>query len=352
MTRIAHLSDLHLLEPAVRARRGTDWVRVNYLSLKRSLDYVSRRARAETALRAAHDEGFDHLVITGDLTEDGALAQYEVLAEVLERSGIPAERITLVPGNHDAYGTAVPWEAALAGPLARWAPTSRVGAAAWLDDAVILPVSSAVPQTFLRSSGRVERDALSYVDELAAGEPGRPVILAQHHPPYAVMHQWVHGLLNHGEVTGLLESRANVSVVHGHIHRRKERGLTADGPLRIFSPWAVADNVAPLRLYEVAEGLLQPVAPLALRPDPLAAVVRDVEAIGGVVLRDVGALGECVRRDVEHLGEVVLRDVELIGEAVHGEVTTIGDALRHDVEQLKGEVEGAVRGDRRTGRRV
>ena len=47
MARIAHLSDFHLLEPHVRERRGKDWLRVHYLSLKRSLDYVLRRTRAE-----------------------------------------------------------------------------------------------------------------------------------------------------------------------------------------------------------------------------------------------------------------------------------------------------------------
>lgn len=328
MTRIAHLSDLHLLEPAVRTRKGTDWFRVHYLSLRRSLDYVARRARAEQALRAARDHGFDHLVITGDLTEDGALVQYEVLADVLEASGIPASKITLVPGNHDAYGAAMPWDAAITGPLARWAATSREGGAAWLDDCVIVPVSSAVPQTFLRSSGRVEVDSLDHVGAIASREPGRPVVIAQHHPPYAVMHQWVHGLLNHEEVTGLLEARDNVTVLHGHIHRRKERGLYAGGPLRIFSPFAVADNVAPLRMYEVADGLLHPVAALAARPDPIGAVCRDVEAMGGVLLRDVGALGEGVRRDVEQLGEAILHDVESIGDALRHDVEHLGDALR------------------------
>ncbi|MDP2317634.1 MAG: metallophosphoesterase [Pseudomonadota bacterium] len=330
MTRIAHLSDLHLLEPAVGTRRGKDWFRVHYLSLKRSLDYVSRRARAEQALRAAWEHGFDHLVITGDLTEDGALVQYEVLADVLEASGIPAEKITLLPGNHDAYGTAMPWDLAIAGPLARWADTSREGGAAWLDDCVIVPVSSAIPQTFLRSSGRIGGHALDHVGAIASREPGRPVVIAQHHPPYAVMHQWVHGLLNHEAVTGLLEARDNVSVLHGHIHRRKERGLYAGGPLRIFSPFAVADNVAPLRMYEVADGLLHPLTALAPRPDPLGAVCRDVEAMGSVVLRDVEAIGEHVRRDVEQLGEALRHDVESLGETLRHDVEQLGEALRSD----------------------
>jgi Icc protein len=322
MARIAHLSDLHLLEPAVALRTGAEWFRVRYLSLKRSIDYVARRARAETALRVAREAGFDHIVLTGDLTEDGTLAQYEVLAEVLRGSGIAPARVTLCPGNHDAYGIA--WEEALAGPLASWAAGSR--GAVWLDGAVIVPVSSAVPQHFMRSSGRVEREALEHAEAVAVAEPGRAVLLAQHHPPFAVLHQWVHGLLNHAEVTGLLHARPNVSVIHGHTHRRKERGLTVDGPVRIFSAFAVADNAAPLRIYNAVDGLLCPVVLPPLPADALSVTLRDVEAIGGVLLRDAGHLGDAVRRDVEAFGDGVLRDVEAIGDAVCSDRTAPGRA--------------------------
>ncbi len=258
MTRIAHLSDFHLLEPAIRARRGQAWLRVNYLSLKRALDYEQRRARATAALAEARREGFDQLVITGDLTEDGALSQYEVLAEVLHASEIDPARITLVPGNHDAYGLG--WDEALDGPLAPWAATSRHGAVTRLANCTVVAVSSAVPQSFVRSSGRVETGALDLVDRVARDSRRRPVVLAQHHPPFAVMHQWVHGLQNHREVTGLLHAHRAVSVLHGHTHQRRERPLELGGPGRIFSTGAVVTDARPLRLYAVADGAVHPLA--------------------------------------------------------------------------------------------
>lgn len=277
MARIAHLSDFHLLEPGVRDRRGKDWFRVHYLSLKRSLDYLLRRTRAEKALVQARDAGFDHLVITGDLTEDGHLAQFEVLAEVLTASGIPAEKILLCPGNHDSYGMS--WQDAMAGPLRRWSRTE-----AWLDDAVIVAVSTAVPQTFLRSSGRVDDADLRRVDSVAAGERRRAVVAAQHHPPFALFNQWVHGLQDHARVKGLMESRDNVNVLHGHTHKHQQRALVEGGPLRVFSPTAVADSAAPLRLYDVRDGALVPVP---VEEGLLAAVAHEAEAIGHVAMDEV-----------------------------------------------------------------
>src|SRR5687768_293203 len=219
MTRIAHLSDLHLLEEEVRGRSGKARVRVGYLSLKRPIDFEDRRARAVAAIQAAKAEGFDHLVVTGDLTEDGQLAQFEVVREVLEECKLDPAQVTLTPGNHDAYGDG--WDAAIAGPLAAYAKTSARGAVTSLPGCTVVAVSSAVPQTFLRSSGHIDDEQLDAIAEHA--RKGECVLVAQHHPPFKVMHQWVHGLLNHADVNELLGEYENLYVLHGHIHRRKDR---------------------------------------------------------------------------------------------------------------------------------
>lgn len=254
MTRIAHLSDLHLLEEAVSVRKGQARLRVNYLSLRRPLDVEDRRDRAVRAFRLAIAAGFDHLVVTGDLTEDGQVAQYDMLAEVLEESGVEPERVTLLPGNHDAYGGA--WEEALEGPLGRWARGARPGAVTKLRGATLIAGCTAVPQSFLKSSGRIDDDQLAIVDEVARKSAGDAIVLAQHHPPFKVMHHWVHGLVNHADVWALLREHPRLTVLHGHIHRRKERGLAKGERVRIFSPTAVTDSEQPLRLYDVVDGEL------------------------------------------------------------------------------------------------
>src|SRR5262249_48748147 len=103
MTRIAHLSDLHLLEIEHQQRDAAGRLRLSFLSFFRKLDQRERRERVQRALAAYIASGAEHLVITGDLTEDGTEPQFEVLAEVLHESGIDPREITLTAGNHDAY---------------------------------------------------------------------------------------------------------------------------------------------------------------------------------------------------------------------------------------------------------
>src|SRR4051794_830443 len=116
MATIAQLTDLHLLEDHHADRPFGPRARLSCLSFGRRLDAAERRERVETALAEARASSADHLLITGDLTEDGAPAQFEVLAEVLADSRISPERITLVPGNHDAYTNGTAYAEALEGP--------------------------------------------------------------------------------------------------------------------------------------------------------------------------------------------------------------------------------------------
>src|SRR6185503_3223786 len=99
MTRIAHLSDIHMLE-----RSPGYGLSVHWLSAGRRLDAASRIRKLLRAFEAAKRTGATHYVVSGDLTESGTAAQFEQFAETLHDTGVEPERITLVPGNHDAYG--------------------------------------------------------------------------------------------------------------------------------------------------------------------------------------------------------------------------------------------------------
>lgn len=255
MTRIAHLSDFHLVEPEHAARRGADWWRLHYLSFKRPIDAEGRRVRAERALRRAFESGADHLVLTGDLTEDARPSQFALLAELLAGSGFAPGQITLVPGNHDAYGDGA-WDRALDGSLAPWAPTSR--GLIDLAEAVIVPVSTAVEQMWTRSSGFLDVGALPELGRLLDHAADRAVVLALHHPPFRVLHHWIHGLANHLDLQAFLGGHPTVHCLHGHIHRAVSRPL-GDGDARVFSVEAVAESDDPLRVYTVEGGRVQPV---------------------------------------------------------------------------------------------
>ncbi|HEX9296403.1 MAG TPA: metallophosphoesterase [Polyangiaceae bacterium] len=256
--RIAHISDLHLLEPDVGRRSFCERVRLRYLSLLRPLDAEARVRRAGRALRRAREQGFDHLVISGDLTEDGYKGQFEQLARVLSESGIDPYKVTLVPGNHDAYGDPREFTRALQGPLRAYAPSSGgvAGKVIDLGDAILLPVNTAVHQHWASSWGIIDSEGYEGLEKRAS-DPGiarRAVVVVQHHAPMPhpiAALQWVDGLRGYRRLLALLSKLRGVQVLHGHLHTAITRVLEMGGISRIFGAPAVVEDAEPrVRLYE------------------------------------------------------------------------------------------------------
>ena len=279
MTLLAHLSDLHLLERGHERRRGLARQRLALLSAGAPLDAERRIRQAVFALQTALRLGAEHVLVTGDLTEDGDRAQFEVLAEVLQRSGVSPEDITLVPGNHDGYSERDAFSRALEGPLRAYRGTSAPGAHTLLSAAVVVPVSTVIEgQWFTRSAGFIGCADLHRIRRFASRPDlrDRAVVVAQHHPvtqralpPI----DWLDGLQNAGELRDLLLERTRVHVLHGHVHREQTRRLCGRSDAQVFAASAVRNNDGDRlvvrmyraesgRLYEtvVAAPILQPVA--------------------------------------------------------------------------------------------
>lgn len=269
MTRIAQVTDLHLLEEGHVRRSGVEKWRLRYLSFGRPLCAKERRARALAALIRARRTDADHVVVTGDLTEDGVASQFEVLAGVLAESKLSPERVTLVPGNHDLYDDGRAFLRALEGPLRAYAKTSRPGAVTELSDVVIVPVSTAVPLPVTRSSGEIEEGALGRLSRLAQDPhlAWKAVMAAQHHPPgrhpIAPWH-WLDGLQAPEAMDALLARFERLHVLHGHAHRSVDRAVRAGASPRVFGAEAVVDGETTVRLYRATLGRLLPEIDVAL----------------------------------------------------------------------------------------
>jgi len=271
MTTIAHLSDLHLLEDGWQKRRGQANLRLRFCSLLRPKDPAARRQKLRQGLWAAARARADHLVITGDLTEDGHGEAFEVLADELARGPIPPEAVTIVPGNHDAYTDGAAFERALEGPLRPWARTSRPGAVTRLRGTVLVALSTAVHQHYTRSFGALGGEqlqtlrAMTSVRAFARGV----VVLGMHHPPFGLRvppMQWLDGLVEHRHLRGVLAENPHVHVLHGHTHRAEDHSVERDAPAQVFSAAAVVEADDPIRLFEAGEGRLWPIT--AAEPAP------------------------------------------------------------------------------------
>src|SRR5262245_33433560 len=103
--RVAHFSDLHVLAlEGVEAsrffnKRFTGWVN---LRLKR--EHKHRPGHVRAVAREVARAKVDHVVITGDLTNLALEQDFEAVKLLIEEElGLPADDVTIVPGNHDLY---------------------------------------------------------------------------------------------------------------------------------------------------------------------------------------------------------------------------------------------------------
>ncbi len=261
--RIAHLSDVHLLAEGEPLR-----IPMRMASVGRTIDPAGRRRKLAEAFAAARAGGADHVIVSGDLTEYGTRAQFELFAEVAHESGISPEKMTIIPGNHDRYDDERSFRDALGGPLAAFAENApgAPGKLVDLESAVVFPIDVTKFQNVIDSSGYVrDDDALALARRLADPEIGKKVvILVVHHPPFrhpnAAWHR-INGLLRQERVLELVAERENVHLVHGHLHRMMANPVGEVARARVFGVAAVVNEKGPrVRLFDVEDGALFPVA--------------------------------------------------------------------------------------------
>ena len=81
--KIAHISDLHL---------DVNYKQKNLTNTLKLLEYIS-------------DNNFDHIIISGDITENAESSAYELAHNTFKRFGLlHPEKLTLTIGNHDIFG--------------------------------------------------------------------------------------------------------------------------------------------------------------------------------------------------------------------------------------------------------
>src|ERR1700749_974962 len=100
---LAHLSDPHL--PPLPAARFGDLINkrvFGYLNWTRNRHKYQRREVLDALVTDLHARAPDHIAVTGDFVNLALEAEYAPARAWLESVGAP-DRVTVIPGNHDAY---------------------------------------------------------------------------------------------------------------------------------------------------------------------------------------------------------------------------------------------------------
>jgi 3',5'-cyclic AMP phosphodiesterase CpdA len=274
--RIAHLSDLHLYPEGALGLADLVGRRIfgaANLVLRRSGLHSVDAVRA--AVGTVLDAGIDHVIVTGDLTNLALEAEFALAATVLGPLGNDPARLSVIPGNHDAYTAGAIRERR----FERW-----FGHLLWQDDdpdrgiypavkdlpgvRLILANSTMLPPPMC-AFGRLGRDQLDRIERAAreSADRGDFTILALHHNMHHQrrVREATGRLLDRDDLIGSLGRLGIDLVIHGHDHHPHEMTLVAGGPrgTRVVSCGSTSMH-APLRgrlgrfhVYEVREGHLE-----------------------------------------------------------------------------------------------
>ena len=220
---LAHLSDPHL--PPLPSPRLSDLAgkrALGYLNWTRNRHKFHRREVLDTLVSDMQAQVPDHIAITGDLVNLALEAEFAPARSWLESVGAP-DRVTAIPGNHDAYVRATrhrfaeAWADYLAGDDA---PDRGVAfpAVRRRGPLALISVSSAVPTPPLMATGWLGRSQLDALERTLAGLSSEQMfrVLLIHHPLRSDAR--AKRLTDSSQLLAVLKRHGVELVLHGHDH--------------------------------------------------------------------------------------------------------------------------------------
>lgn len=232
MFALAHLSDPHLADWSVETpasllnKRLTGWLswRANRRNIH--LPRVLEMLVADLGGRVA-----DHIAVTGDLVNISLPQEFARAADWLRRLGA-SDRVTVIPGNHDAY-VDLPWAegagrwsdymtnrdwdpegASPSGTLDGFPFVRRYGAIA------LVGVSTALPMPPFVAAGRLGARQIEALRQALArlGAEGAFRVVLIHHPPFPGGSYKRKSLLDAEAFQDVVRQAGAELVLHGHTH--------------------------------------------------------------------------------------------------------------------------------------
>jgi 3',5'-cyclic AMP phosphodiesterase CpdA len=233
--RVVHISDVHVqLDWRARSLWSTGWRGAPGRWELQGLGRLDRFVEAESKVRRLVEagQGVDQVILTGDLTGLGAMDELELMRGLLKPL-IDANKLLVIPGNHDRYtdasrsrrfeqvfgdllGSELPEYAD-----ARGYPYVKMWGDRW---AVVGLDSTRVHGWSQYVVGRIGRTQLGALKRVLDDERlrGRSVLVLSHHGPHGPngKFDWREsGLIDAGAFVEALRDRP-VVLMHGHSHFR------------------------------------------------------------------------------------------------------------------------------------
>ena len=227
--RLIHLTDPHLTtldgwRPGLKA--GKRWF--SWLSWQTRRRHRHRPARLAALTRHLQAADPDVWAISGDLCQIGLEQEVHEAATWLHALA-PADRVLLVPGNHDVFAPD-----SADSVIRHWSRWLHVDPAApeWpvvrtFNDVTLIGLNSAVVTPVLKAGGKLGTEMRTRLDQVLESSRGTCRVVLIHHPPLPGCCKPRKALQDDRELVRVLQRRGAGLVLHGHLHHNREYRLNS-----------------------------------------------------------------------------------------------------------------------------
>jgi 3',5'-cyclic AMP phosphodiesterase CpdA len=179
--RLVHLSDIHVWDITWKLRHWRGKRIVGLLDLLRGRAGKFRLEHLPGVVEQVQKVGFDHLLITGDLTTTALPDEFRRAREALAPLLIDPARVSVVPGNHDRYTRDSVRDRTFERSLGDLMPSTSFPWLRWLGpDTAILGLDPT--RSHLSARGWMPPDQLDRARSLVAEARPKRLIVACHYP--------------------------------------------------------------------------------------------------------------------------------------------------------------------------
>ena len=232
MFTLAHMSDIHLCPLASSSPVELLGKRLlGYLSWKWNREKIHSREALDLLVTDLNKQSHDHISITGDLINLSLPKEFLEAKDWLEALGAP-ERISVIPGNHDAY-VKMPqnigmqqWQSYMSNNAEglKYAQNSASGFpyVRVFDKVAIIGLSTALPTPWFVHAGELGAYQIQSLEKIltSLSLEGMFRVILIHHPPILLptRKQAQLGLWDVMPLRKVIEKTGAELILHGHHH--------------------------------------------------------------------------------------------------------------------------------------
>lgn len=260
MFTLAFLTDTHMAPlPAPSARELMSKRFLGYLNWKLFRNKIHSRPLLDAIVADMLAQDPDHIAVGGDLVNLSLRREFPLALEWLESIG-PPSKVSLVPGNHDAYVPMSPergigqWRAYMTSNAdGGHSPAPAPNGFPWVrrfGQIALIGLSSAVPKPPGFASGEIGIEQLEALQGvLRQLNSGHFRIVMVHHPPLVGFSDPRRGLDDAAQLQEILRSEGAELVLYGHRHFHSVDELVVNGTVTPVVGAPSASSIRPVPGY-------------------------------------------------------------------------------------------------------